>query len=298
MSVFDPKQFLGELGFSGQELDDVAAKFTGDRATGLEKSVKRQSDYSRSMDQGRAELEAQRAALEAKEAQLTAEATEWANLTAAEKRHAGELQARLEQTEAEALRHRQTLERMAREAGVDPQTLLGSSAAATTTAPPAAPAAPAVDTSKFADRDHVRQLAQMSLHLPAQIADLKDEHFALTGQRLNSAALVAELERRATTKGNTKSTDLRAIWEETHNIGQIRADAEAARIKSIEDAAYTRGREAALTETSLPPGAEPTGRHAVIFNPDRKSALQRPQPAQGLQGAINAFRTGKYRQSS
>lgn len=292
MSVFDAKAFLGDLGFSGTDLDELAPKFsTPERAAALEKSVKRQSDYSRAMDAGRAEIAAKQAELQAKEQQLVGEASEWAQLTAQEKAASGTLRQQLEQTQAEALRHRQQLERLAQEAGVDPKTLVGDAPVAVVTKP--TETAPAFDP-KYASAESIGALARMSLQLPAQIADLKDEHFALTGQRLNTTALVAEMERRASTKGNTKPVDLRAIWEETHAIGQVRQDAEAARVKALEDAAFTRGREAALTEQHLPPGAVPTGRHAIVFG-QRESVLKRPQPGEGLQAAVNAFKTGKYR---
>lgn len=293
MSVFDAKDFMvTELGMDPSVAAEVAGRFSADHVQKLGGAVKRQSDYSRSMDQGRAELERERAALADKEAQLVAEATEWANLTASEKRGAQELRQRLEATEQEALALRQTVTRMAESAGVDPTTLLPKAPVP----PPAAPSAPpAVDTSKFVSTERVDLLARMSLHLPAQIADLKDEHLALTGKPLNTTALVAEMEKRALTKGNTKPVDLRAIWEEQHNIPQVRADQEAARVKALEDAAFARGREAALTEGHLPPGAQPSGRHAVVFNSGRTSVLQRPQPGTGLQSAINALATGKYR---
>lgn len=294
MSVFDAKQFLGELGFSQTEVDELAPKFQGDRAEKLKGAVLRQQDYSRQMNEAQATLAAKQAEIAETEQRLAAEAAEWASLTAAEKAASQALRTQHEQTQRELLRHQQAFTRIAQEAGVDPKTYLGDP---TPTPPPAPePTTPALDTSKFASADAVAQLARLSLQIPAQITALAIEHRRLTGQDLDPTALVAELEKRASTRGNQKPLDLRTIWEEQHNIGQVRADAEAARIKKLEDDAFARGREAAMSEAALPPGAQPTGKHAIVFNPNRTSAVQRPQPGQGLQAAVTALATGKYRQ--
>lgn len=286
MSVFDAKDFLTtELGFTPEEAAELAPKFTGERETKLKGAVLRQRDYSRLMD-------TEKARIAEIEQRLEAEAAEWASLTAAEKAAAGDLRKQLEQTQSELLRHQQAFTRVAQEAGVDPKTYLDTG---TPTPTPTAPAAPALDTSQFATAASQAALAQMALRVPAQITALAIEHRRLTGQDLDPTELVAELERRAATKGNQKPLDLRAIWEEQHDIPNVRASAEKARVDALIADAEKRGREAALSEQSLPPGAQPTGKHAVVFG-GRESKLSRPQPGVGLQSAIAALRTGKYRQ--
>lgn len=284
MSDFNVTEFLvGELGFTAEEAATIAPQFTGDRATKLKGTVLRQADYSRKMN----ELQT---SIGQKEQQLQQEMAEWASLTAAEKAASQGLREQLERTQREHLQAQQALTRLAQEAGVDPKTYLG------TEPPPAAPPtppAPTVDTSKFATGDQLAQIARLSLQIPAQIAVIANEHRRLTGEELDPTALVAELEARAQTRGNTKPLDLRAIWEEQHNIPTLRDQKAQEKYNADIAAAEARGRERALTEQSLPPGAMPAGRHAPVFG-NRQSSLQRPQPGQGLQAAIAALRTRKY----
>jgi hypothetical protein len=287
MSVFDAKDFLTtELGFTPEEAAELAPKFSGERETKLKGAVLRQRDYSQKMD-------AEAARIKTIEERLEAEAAEWASLTATEKAAAGDIRKQLEDSQRELLRHQQAFTRVAQEAGVDPKTYLDSGGAGTPPVTP--PATPAIDTSKFASADQQRALAQMALRIPAQIASLTVQHRALTGEDLDPTALVDELERRASTKGNTKPLDLKSIWEEQHDIPNRRAAVDKAKFDTAIADAEKRGREAALSEASLPPGAMPTGKHSPVFAA-RESKVSRPQPGVGLQSAIAAFRTGKYRQ--
>lgn len=287
MSVFDAKDFLTtELGFTPEEAAELAPKFVGERETKLKGAVMRQRDYSRQMD-------AEAARIKTIEEKLEAEAAEWASMTAAEKAGSSALRQQLEQTQSDLLKHQQAFTRVAQEAGVDPKTYLDG-----TTPTPVAPVTPAaapIDTSQFATLQQQGYLAQMALRVPAQITALVLEHRRLTGQDLDPTALVTELERRMLDKRNTKSTDLRAIWEEQHDISNVRASQEKARVDALVADAEKRGHERALTEASLPPGAMPSGKHSPVFAA-RESKVSRPQPGVGLQSAIAAFRTGKYRQ--
>ena len=81
------------------------------------------AEFSRAMDTGRAELEAQRQALAEKEEAVARDAASWAQMTASEKANASAMRTQMEAAQAEALRHRQQLERIATEAGVDPNAL-------------------------------------------------------------------------------------------------------------------------------------------------------------------------------
>jgi len=294
--AFDVKKWLIEdLGFSEAEATELVAKFDGERATKLEKGYLRQSDYSRHMN----DLQKAQTDLKAANDRLNAEMAEWASLTATEKEQATKLRGDLEKSQQDVLKLTQVVTRVATEAGLNADELLKG---ATVVPTREEPKTPPVDLTGYVKEDQLRGLATMSLRLPAILAKIDREHHALTGEYVDQQAIIAELETRAATRGNQKSLDPVAIWEELHEIPAKR-DAKAKReYDAAIKAAETRGREAALTEASIPGQAPPPGRHAPVFQTvsgqSRESALKRPQPGTGLHSAVAAMRTGKYRQQA
>lgn len=290
MTEAEVKASLSEIGFTDAEIAELAPKFSGDKAEKFGKGFLRQSDYSKKSD---ALAKAQKDLADASE-RLNGEMAEWAQLTASEKEKATKQRADLEKAQQDVLRLTQTVTKVAEQAGVDPKTLLEG-----TTLPPKKEEPPPVDTSRFVDVDSARALGELALTWPVDYAEINAEHQALTGKPLNGKEVIAEIRKRAGTRGNTKSLDPRQVWEELHDVPALR---EAAQKKSFDDAiaaAEARGREAALTETSLP-GQPPPGKHAPVFGAVQQggSKLQRPQPGTGLQSAVAALRTGKYREGA
>jgi hypothetical protein len=141
----------------------------------------------------------------------------------------------------------------------------------------------------------------MALTLPATLAAIAVEHEQLTGQKLDTRTIIAEIRKRAGTRGNTLTLDPEAIWMETHQIAEKRTAAQTAQHDAEIAAAVERGRQEARTE-ALVPGSTSAHAHARIFNrPDgttRTSVLQRPAPGTIAQGAAAALATGKYRQTN
>ncbi len=291
--AFDTKKWLIEdLGFSEEKATALLPEFDGERATKLEKGYLRQSDYSRSMN----DLQKSQTDLAAANDRLNNEMAEWATLTASEKSQSTKLRSDLEKSQADVLRLTQTVARVATDAGLDPAKVLEGTAVV-----PPKKEDPAVDLSGYVKADQFNaingQLAEMALTLPAELGAIAYEHQQLFGKHLDTREIVKELKARAGTKGNQKSLDPRAIWEETHKVPDQRATVEKTRFDEAIAAAEARGREAALSESSIP-GAPPQGRHAPIFQrPDRsarESVLKRAQPGTSVNSAVAALRSHKY----
>lgn len=298
--ALDIKKFLKEeLNFTDAELTpELVALYTPERVAKIEQGYKRQSDYSRGQD----ELAAQRAELTAASERLTQEMAEWGSLTAAEKSRNTELQASLHQSQQDVLRLQQSVTTLAQAAGRDPKEFLTTTPPLNNNPPNNTPPANLDGYVKKADFDamaaQLNGLAEMNLSFGPTLAAIAIEHEQLTGQKLDTRTIVAELRKRAGTRGNTLSLDPEAIWMEQHGIAEKRAAA-AQKIHDDEiAAAEERGRQAARTE-ALVPGAHSAHTHARIFNrPDgtpRTSVLSRPQPGTIAQGAAAALATGRYR---
>ncbi len=298
------KWLMEDMGFSEKEIDDnhLVDAFTS-RAERVEKGYLRQADYSTKMNALQADLQTQTANLTAAQQRLDAEVAEWATVQASGRQITEKMRTDLDTAQAERLRLEQLLRKTATDAGLNPDDLLrGITPAPAPTPTPAPP--PAIDTSKFVDRADYQRLARMALLVPAQLDRIQREHHDLTGEYLNPEELTAEVEARASTRGNTRSIELRDIWEEKFEIPAKRA----AKAKATYDAAILdaekRGAERALTESALPGGGvHPVGKHAPIFQRSvngaaRTSVLQRPQPGTRTADAVTALRTGKYRQPS
>jgi hypothetical protein len=210
-------------------------------------------------------------------------------MTAKEREGASQLRKDLETAQADVLKHQQALRRLATEAGVDPTTVLQ-----TTTVVPPKKEEPAVDLSGYAKAGDIGAVANMALRLPAQLAKIAREHQALTGQVLDEDVIIDEIQKRANTRGNQKSLDPRSVWEELNDVPTLRDTAQKKTFDDAIAAAEARGREAALTESSIP-GAPPPGKHAPVFANREAPKLARSQPGTGLQSAVAALRTGKYK---
>lgn len=276
------------------------AEFTDEQLSGLNKKqleviasgYMRQADYDRAMNENKAELDRKVQELQAKDERLNAELAEWATLSASEKANATKQRDELEKTRLEAARLRNTVERLGQETGVDVTKFLDGAPA------PVKTPEPQVDLSGYVKADQLAQanaqLAEMMLSFTPELMQLSIEHQQLYGQPLDARDIVKELRSRATSKGNQKPTDPRAIWEELHKVPEKRAEVEKKRFDDAIAQAEARGREAALTESHIPGQTNTPGRHSIVFGGERKSQIQRPQPGETVSRAAAALRTHKY----
>jgi hypothetical protein len=129
------------------------------------------------------------------------------------------------------------------------------------------------------------------LSVPAELAAIAQEHFDLTGERLDTRPLVADLKARIAKK---QPADLRAIWEEKYQVPEKRTAATKAKYDADIAAAEARGREAARSERELP-GQHPAGQHSPVFTGIHgESKVARPQPGQNTRGFADSLRSRKY----
>lgn len=271
-----------DLGFTDEEVKELAPKFET-RKDKISEGYLRQSDYSKAIS----EAQQLQTALAAKDAQLNAEMVEWSAIKGQDEDAAAKLRTELEQTQLEKFGIEQKLRTLAEQHGVDVNTLIPEKK--TPVEPPAKPT-PAFDESKFVGRDQFGAVTDYLLTVPAELAAIAQEHFDLTGERLDTRPLITELKARVSKK---QPADLRTIWEEKNGIPEKRtAAATAAHAKEISEA-EARGRESARSEAQIP-GASAPGTHAPVFLGGHESKLQRTQPGTNTRGFAESLRSRKY----
>lgn len=281
-----------ELGFSEADATTLLPQFET-RADKVEKGYLRQGDYSKHMDA----VKTQSDALKAAEQKLNEEMVAWGDMTAAEKANNTKLQGDLVKSQQDIVALRTKLTTVATSAGLNAEEILAG-ITPTVVTPPVAGAPDMSGYMKTEDLNAtVGGLTKLALTLPAELMQIAQEHFELTGERLNTRTIVAEIEARAMTRGNKKSLEPTDIWEEMHGIADKRT---AAATKKHDDeiaAAVERGRTEGRSEQL--PGAIPRGQHSIVFTkPDgtpRTSVLERQAPNSTVNAAASAFRSGRYR---
>jgi len=275
--AFDLDGLLKELGATGDEEATLrTALGKPERLALLEKNQLRQSDYSKQMNA----VQKSQADLQAAQQRLDAELAEWATLTASEKEQATTLRSNLEKAEQKVLTLTQRVQRVAVDAGLDPaKALEGIDQLQPNVEPKVTP----IDTSQFVDRATFGGMSEYLFALVADLPMIAQEHFDLTGERLDTRALRAEIADRATKKG--ANIDPRAVWEEKFQIPEKRtAKAQEARTAEL-SAAEQRGFERARSEAALPVPPSTGLRSPLLKSPDGKpheSVLKRPPPEAGL----------------
>lgn len=315
--ALDLKNWLTEAGVPADKIDTIVASgaFTTEVVSNIEKGYLRQSDYSKQMD-----------ALQKKQTELDA-ANERLNeemLAIAEARNAGEpitaqMRKDLADARAEVTRLQTVVTSRATELGLDPKDVLGE------VTPPKRedPVQPTVDLKGYVkDADVNKALGNTlaySMDVMGELDAIKDEHFELTGKRLSTKDILAEVRARASDPNNVnkdgtykRPVDVRAIWEEKHNIPTVRSEkAKAQHDQEIKEA-EERGAQRVRSEGALP-GEQPTGRHSPVLTRLQQSAekskaagdaeTRHAPPPRGSQAAqhdrvgaaASAFRSGKYR---
>lgn len=289
--AFDLDGFIKELGATDEEATTLkAALGKPERLTLLEKNQLRQADYSKNMNT----LQSEQKKLTDAQTRLDAEAAEWASLSASEKEAATKLRTDLEASQAKVLTLTQRVQRVASDAGLDPVKALEG-----IDQPPPKKEEPKVDpidTSKFVGADQFGTMSEYLFNLSIELPLIAQEHFDLTGERLDTRALRAEITERAKQKG--ANLDPRSIWEEKYQIQTKReTKTQAAREAEIKQAEQ-RGFDRARSESALPVPPSQGVRSPVLRTPTgepRQSVLKREQPETGVMAAAQALATGKYR---
>lgn len=290
--ALDVKKWLMEdMGFSAEEAEKMAPSFAGDRATKLEAGYVAGNDRA-AIAAARQEVQTLQTNLKAQEDKLNRDILDWAQLSDAEKAKATDLQARLDKAELDVVAARQALTKVAEQAGIDPKTVLPNSE------PPKReePKVNQIDTSKFVDRESHSTLTAYLAEMAATLPFIAQEHFDLTGKRLDTREIYAEIKTRAGKKDAVM--DPVKIWEEKYGIPKIREDKAAeARAEEIRQA-EARGEERARTNFSIP-GADMGSRShrpSPILHPGhaRQSVLSRPKGNDAALRGVAALRTGKY----
>ncbi len=289
--AFDLDALIKDLGVTGDDEKAVrAALGTPERLKYLEGNQLRQSDYSKQMN----ELSAARTALKEADDRVTAEMAEWARIQAEGGAVTKKMQDDLHKAEQRALTLQQRVTKIATEAGLDATKALEG---IDQPPPPAKKDEPApIDTSKFVGADQFGQFGKYMFDLVAALPMIAQEHFELTGERLNTQELRAEIEARAGKKG--ANLDPRAIWEDKYGIAAKRDTQQKAARELELKTAEQRGFDRARTEAALPvPPSQ--GVHSPLLRTGdgqpRTSVLQRPAPETGVRSAASALATGKYR---
>jgi hypothetical protein len=292
MALDVPKWLKEDLELSDEQITQIAPIFQANgRAEKLEKGYLRQQDYSRRMDEGRAEIQRREQELAAANEALTQEMLAWGETQKRGEAITKAQQQRMEKAEADVLRLTQAVQRTADQYGFDATSVIGAAA------PPQAPMQttpppPSIDTSKFVERDALGNVVDAMVNLAPELMVIAQEHQELTGTRLDPRTLIAELRTRAQTKGNRKSLDIRDIWSEMHDVPAKRAEADRAKYEADIKAAEERGRVAALSQQAVP-GAPSPGRVSPAFmtpsGGTRTSVLNRPQAGGTVQRAAAAL---------
>lgn len=298
MSLDVKKWLMEDMGFSADEAEKMAPAFAGERATKLEAGYVGPNEKA-SIAAARTEIASKQTALQAAEEKLNRDILDWAALSDAEKAKATTLQESLNAREQEVLQMRQRLTAVAEQAGIDPATVLPKSEAPKREEPKVNP----IDTSKFVDRDQFSTLSAYNLEVATALPFIAQEHFDLTGKRLDTREILAEIRQRAGQKNAVM--DPVKIWEEKYGIPAIR-DTRAAEARQAEiTAAEARGEERARTAMSIPgsDGTSHSRRPSPVLHPvrgndgqmhARQAVLKRPSANDTVMRAAGAFRSGKY----
>ncbi len=287
--ALDLNEWLKEIGITGDEAKELATRLAP-KADAIEKGYLRQSDYSKHMNT----LNGLKAEIEAKDQKLTSEIAEWASVKAQGGGNSAEAQKRIDELERQQFELQQTVKRTAAEHGLAFEDLIPADRQA---------AKPqdkkdAVDTSKFVDRQQFGTVSALLLSLPSELIEIAREHQSLTGKPLDTRQITAEIQKRATTgKGDI---DPRRVWEELHDIPTVRQtrakEDEDQRIKEGIDAGITRR----LSELNLPGSPSTSGRGSspILHREGATSKIDRPSPGGRYSGAVDALRSGKYREGA
>ncbi len=288
--AFDLDAFLKDLGATGEEETTLrAALGKPERLTLLEQNQLRQSDFSKNSNA----LKAEQTKLSQASDRLTAEMAEWAKIQAEGGEVTKKMRDDLDKAQQKVLTLTQRVERVATEAGLDPAKALEG---IDQVVPPKKDEPAPIDMSKYVSAEQFAAMMNWQVDLATELPMIAQEHFDLTGERLDTRAFKSEIAERA--KNKNANLDPRAVWEDKYQIQPKReAKTQAARTAEIQQAEQ-RGFERARTEAALPTPSAP-GQHSPLLKTvgeGHTSKLQRPAPEKGIASAAAALQSGKYRE--
>ncbi len=293
--AFDIKKFLAEdLKLNEAELAAVLPTMTADRVAAIEANIGLRADLSAGNDS----IKKVQGELATANERLNNEMAEWASLSAKEKTEATELRTSLEAARVRATQLETRLTTLAQQHGVDPKPLLDG---AVVVPEPKKHVAQDDPDPRYISTTAYAQGLSYAIDLPAALIDIQDQHRELTGERLDTRALTAEIKERAKKGGEV---DPFKVWEEKYGIAEKRTVKAKADYDRDMAAAEARGEERVRTQQALPTASTP-GRHAPAFGrrddkgaiQPRTSALNRPAPMSTAMNAAAALASGKYRKT-
>lgn len=294
--MFELKAFFKELGLSDEEQAAVTVVLDKpERLTLLEKNQLRQADYSKQMN----DLSKAQGQLKTANDNLNAEMAAWATEQAAGHVVTKKMRDDYEAAQLKVTQLTNRVTRIATDAGMDPTKALDGIDQTPAVVVPPTPTAP--DLTGYVRADQFNGLATMALTLPAELAAIANEHFDLTGERLDTRTIIAEIQARAGTRGNQKTLDPRQIWEEQHAVPTKREAKATAAIDARLAEAERKGFERARSESALPVPPSHGERSPVLRSLDgqpRESVLKRPHPESAVNAARAAFADGRYRSTT
>ena len=288
---FDLKGWIADLGVSDEEraqLETILGK-APDRAEKLKGSVLRQSEFSRKMNDLSTQMTAKERALADKEAEIEHERGQLVQWKTGADTKLTDAITKADKLERERFALEQKMRALATDYGVDVSDVLP---AAGTPPPAAAPVASALDTSKFIDRDTYQNGVIGMVRTAAQIQKLAAEHRRLFGSELDNPEELVDTVLEAAKKGQT--INLQGAWESKFKVADKRRELDEAAVqKRIDDAvkaAEMKVRSEANIATPRPTGAG----SPILAQFGKKTPDGAPG---GIEGAVQAYNTGKYRPS-
>lgn len=303
--AFDlPDWLKKDMGLSD---DAVAAVSPHLDATKLEKAILRQQDYSKRMDELTAKVTADQQALATAQERLSAEIEQWAQIQNGTKAEQEKALKDLTKAQQDVVALSNALRTHAGQMGLDGNALVTAAIGGQTppVTPPTQPTATfpdGFDPKNFATVQNQRQLANLAVSAPAMYAKLQREYRKYhNGEEFDETTLANEVLKRAHDPRNTKSLEMTDIFEEMFNMPAKRQEAEEARVNKLVADAEAKGRQAAMSELSVPGGGvQMPGRHSPVFAREGSPVLQRPagqNPTVPNSAAVEALMSGKYRQN-
>ena len=253
---------------SDEQLEAIRSALTPESVEFIGSSVLRQEDYSRLANQAKAkekELEQYQGTL-----------SEWK--TEAEQEYFA-MQARERAAQAEVSR----LKTLAASYDV-PESELGK--VPTVEDPSKSATPPAIDTSKFMEKQEAQEALVHALKLQNKLMSLSAKHQGYFGKPLDDEQLID----RAVASGRTIEQE----WEETYKVADRRAEIALAQQEAHDQKVREEERAKVLSELKLPETRTGVPTSPVLHDL-MKPAETQADTRSGIQAALEAYGAGTYR---
>lgn len=282
---FDLNAWLDDLAAEGaltpeQRASTAAALGNEKVLRRLEEGQLRQSDYSRNMN----ELKKK----ETETTQLSTQLQQWKN-NADQK--IAELNSQLENRDMTVAQFQAKMKRIADQAenyGIDLKDLGVSPEEISKTVATVVPQPDKFDARVGAIETSLREAARYYPLLPAELADLKDDHLALFGEPLRTRPLMEKL---LTEAEAGRAVNVRKLWEQEFKVEDKRKQVQESEIQKRIDSEVKKQVTQFQSENHLP-GQRPASLRSPVlaaFDHSKKSDAM-----SAVDKAVNAFNEGKY----